>query len=459
MSPLVLLLAASLPAVPPESARPLPLRLERGQEFVYQARHTQESDRPGSRTSCSVVTHVLILDHGPQGTLAAFMTAQHFDGPPGSGSVPAARLEMGRIDSVGRVSLVDCVTAVPRIPIDGAPSMETLPFVDLPHVEPGRTWEVADRELGPQTWRVLVTAAHKHGQCLKLKGEQSSAGKAAGGLIWNREEIAWILQYDGSVVRSERMTRWQTESGETFKATTVTDLIDQPGSMPPQQFADRRAEINEARQFARELAELMKPRGEPNLRGYDDLLRAMDRRRELGTPYTAAITSLRRRAEMARRGERPPEAIVIAPRVEVRSSPRDVGEAAPELAVPPVGVGASISLDSLRGRPAVLVFFKPSSRLTAHVLGYVRDASRTHGERVAVVSLACEGNSAAFPKDFKFDLPVHDGRAALSAFAGASTPRIVVLDGKGVIRVIAPGWGGEYGDWLHKELTTIMQEK
>ena len=67
MVAIVLLVAGSVVALPPGGGQPAPVRLERGQEFIYHASHTQESDRPGSRLARSIDTYVLILDTGPAG--------------------------------------------------------------------------------------------------------------------------------------------------------------------------------------------------------------------------------------------------------------------------------------------------------------------------------------------------------------------------------------------------------
>ena len=108
----------------------------------------------------------------------------------------------------------------------------------------------------------------------------------------------------------------------------------------------------------------------------------------------------------------------------------------------------------------LLVFFKPSSKLQDHVFAYLRAASTSYAGPIHVLALAVDtpGPEALRLKTEQRLGVIYDGSDALSQFAGRSTPRIVILDSAGTIRVIAPGWGGEYPEWLHKELLKLVQK-
>ena len=87
-----------------------------------------------------------------------------------------------------------------RLPIDGPPTLETYPFLQLPPAmpEPGRAWEVADPDFGPQVWKTLLTEFRERGRCLKLHGQQSAGDwSQAGRLVWRRQEVVWLLLQEG----------------------------------------------------------------------------------------------------------------------------------------------------------------------------------------------------------------------------------------------------------------------
>lgn len=447
----------------------LPLRLERGQEFVYDAQYTQESERPGSRFSRSLKTHALILDVDAAGSAqVAFMTEQRVEGKPGEEATSLAHLSLGRVDTLGRVRL-ESMTGSSRLPIDGAPTLETLPFVEWPRerVEPGHTWTVEDPELGPQTWRLLNQELRDLGRCFKLKARQSSGDwNRVDRVVWRREDDASVLVVEGYVSHWERRTEWRTVSGDLFKSTTVLNLSAIPGPLTDGAIRARRLEIAEASRFAARLAELMKPRGEPDIQGYTNLLHDIDRYQSRGTPYYAAIQSVRRRAELARRGERPPEPIVIrvgrdTPAIPKSPRAADIDDPAPSIGLTNVRNGEQQLLASLRGKPVLLVFFKPTSPLIDVTLRYLRRTA-PYRDAVHVVPVAVDGSRDDIEKlraAHKLPGDVFESRTALAQFAGRSTPRFIVIDKRGIIRLMLPGWNGEFPEQIHKELESILAAK
>ena len=461
MGSLLLFLAGILPATPPEIARPIPLRLEAGEEFLYHSVYTQESDRPGTRVTRLLDTYVLILETSPKGTQAAIMTEMRVDGKPGAEAVPVVRLELARIDPFGRVTL-ESTSTLPHVPIDGPPTLDVLPFIELPAAlpDPGRPWNSADNDGGMIAWRMLVAEKYGDYRCIKLKGEQSSGDwNLAGRTVWKRNQTAWMSLAYGFVVHLERATDWRTESGELWKSSLVADLTSMPLTNTMEEFKERRHEILESIRFAKELAELMKPRGEPDFRGYDNLLQRIDRYISRSTPYAAAIQCLRRKTEQARNGERPPEPLVVRTGMDP-AKPIEDGETAPDFVASNFAGGAALKINQLRGRPVVLVFFKPSSRLATPVLKYVQATMSPYGGRVHVIAMAVENDSTAIAKlrsELKLQFPIYDGQAALAMFAGHSTPRTIVLDKTGTVDLILHGWNGEFPELIHKELIKLVE--
>src|SRR5262249_4547250 len=135
----------------------------------------------------------------------------------------------------------------------------------------------------------------------------------------------------------------------------------------------------------------------------------------------------------------------------------EVGQPAPDLALREVGTGTLLPLATLRGKPIVLVFFEATATPDDHVIRYIRAATRDYAGRVHVLPLMIDGDPAALHR-VRLGLPVYAGRPALAAL-GFSTPRAMILDGKGVVRLIAPGWDADYRDLLHNALVKIITGK
>src|SRR5262245_41119562 len=465
MTPIVLLVATMLPAAPPGETRAVPLRLERGQEFVYHAVYNQDSDRPGSHLTRLLDTHVLILEVTPQGAQAALMTVMRVENKQGEEPVPVVRVEYARINPYGRVTF-DPTSPLPYLPIDGPPSLDPLPFIELPAraPEPHRAWEGADVDQVSLGRRLLVAEFHPLDRCWKIKSEQSSGNwNVAGRTVWKREEMAWMSLQHGFVVRLERTTEWRTESGERWKSSLIADLDGLPAEWDGDSahLKERKAEIKAAVDFAKELNELTKPRGEPDYRGYTNLLHRLDRYVSRETPYAVAMKSLRRRTELARSGERPPDPLIIRTQKE---SPRPVEEdqPLPDFTANDFGGGPALHSASLKGRPSLLIFFKPKSPHGAAVLRYAEAATIAYvkkAQRVNVVLLAAEGDSSELAKlrsERQLEVPIYDGRAVIGLFSGRSTPRVIVLDKAATVKTVYSGWNGEFKDLIHKELLKLI---
>lgn len=464
MTRVLWLIAGSLLAAPPSTGRIIPLRVERGQEFVYFASYERRGEKPTAYQSCQLVSHVLVLDADSTGIQAAFMTEQRLPRSSPGEAVGLVRLELGRIAPSGRVSW-ESPSPGPRLPIDMPPTLEFYPFLELPsaEVQPGQSWRTEDPETGPMEWRALILERRERGRCLKLQGEQASRDwLEPGKFVWRRKETVSVLLHEGFVDHAERELTWRSESGDVYSSTTVIDLYAPPAPIPAGEFRARLADIRAALQFSARLQELLKPRGEPDYRGYDDLLRAIDRHTDQGSPYAAAIRSIRRQAQMARAGERPPEPIVVRaeppPDTADRSAPQR-GAPVPAVEVADPKTGVKVSFAAYRGRPVVVLFIRPQSRLHPWVLEYAKAASQSYAGRVHVLVLLVEGDAddaTRLREQYKLGFPILSGKSLFQALGGKRTPSVWVLDELGQVRMEAPGWGGEYPDLIHKEVVEAL---
>src|SRR5579859_3196622 len=120
-------------APPSDGASPLRLRIEKGQEFVFRGNYSETVNRPGAKLSqtYAVESYVFILSQGPNGADAAFLTVQRPAKQNGQEVLPVARMELGKVDDLGRIKFTR-KNSCPRVPPEGPPNLETRAFVELP---------------------------------------------------------------------------------------------------------------------------------------------------------------------------------------------------------------------------------------------------------------------------------------------------------------------------------------
>jgi len=464
MGCLVVAIAAVFAGAPPgEDGSQLPLRLEKGQEFVYRGIYSETVSRPGAKSTrnCDLECLIFILNTAPNATDAAFLTIQRTPKQTGKDLPPIARMELAKVDELGRIKFTR-KSSQPRLPPEQPPSLETRAFVELPAsgVSGGLSWEAAEDGERPMTWTVAGVDHRSCGDCLRLIGrQQSDSWKRPGTVGWQREDIVWLKLKGGYAVRIERRWNNRDEDGEIgHRSVMVMELETyNPATLPPSEDLARRTEIQHTQRFADEFDALMQSPG--NRHGYDPLLAQIQThlKNRAPTTYREALLTLRRNVEAARNGERAPDLAVMGNR---EPSPADAGELAPEMLLADTITGETVRLSRLSGQPVVLIFFKPNSPMVRHVLAYADDAKSAYAGKGHVVALAVSGEAGAIVQlrsQLRVKIPIHDGRNAVRLFAGESTPRIVILDKSGTIHSITPGWGGEYPERFAKELAGLLQ--
>jgi hypothetical protein len=176
------------------------------------------------------------------------------------------------------------------------------------------------------------------------------------------------------------------------------------------------------------------------------------------TAYREAVLAVRRQLEAARRGE-------AAPAVSPPTPAVPVGGPAPRREEPQAGQPAAdfragdVRLADLRGKPAVLVFFKPAA-VTADLSLAVADAlHKRYAGRVAVLPLVVFADPAEGVKDrdrLRLAVPVYDGSAAGPAYGVETFPRFVVIDAAGVVRWAFAGVGAETGYLVREQVDALL---
>ena len=157
------------------------------------------------------------------------------------------------------------------------------------------------------------------------------------------------------------------------------------------------------------------------------------------TPFRPAIERLDGLAESLLNAEDAPEepVIVLAGRREAA-----VGERAPHFVVRDVKTGETISRKTTRGRPVLLVYIDPKSRLSRQTLQAAVAAARGCDLSLyAVCTSYDEATEAALREEVPGEYAVCMGGGGDSAYGIQGTPHVVLIDGEGILRVNQLGYG------------------
>ena len=340
-------------------------------------------------------------------------------------ALASARLVFVRVDSRGRAFQLRPAPALPlalaraeRVGL--APECDPGLFVPRPEAPPREGDTFAD---GPVRWTVGAASVWNGAQVVEL------AGTLPGGEP-RRDERVWVSSADGL----PRVVHRQSEQFERMARvhfTRSTLEMQPPTPHRGEGYALLRNEIEQAYAFA------VSPPTEA--------LAAKIERYRRETPPTSfrdAIDAAARRCAAGLRGELVPDA---------KAAALKLGERVPDFLATDCD-GGTLKLSGLRGRPVVLVFFRPQSPTSAGALE-VAEALAAKFPRAAVLPLAVADFPAARTQRLAMKLRtrVYDG----SACAVESWPRYLLLDAEGVLRWQFEGHGAETGYLAREELERL----
>ncbi len=159
------------------------------------------------------------------------------------------------------------------------------------------------------------------------------------------------------------------------------------------------------------------------------------------TPYREAILAVRHDLEGARRGEIP---LSVASEETSGTATVAVGQRVPDFLVSDLTGKESVRLTRLLGRPVFLFFYNPVTENGKEVLRFAQGLHQRHGDKLSIMALAVGTNADAARKqhtDWRLPFPVLDGNGLHQTFAVDATPRLVVLDREGIMRLCHHGVG------------------
>jgi len=470
--------AATRPVPPPAAARPigwsLAPQLGRGQELVYRGTFTEKAT--GSQVQFQrehrLEARFFVLDAPARGLDLAALTTVQVKQPPlpgGARREPLAasvRLERLFVDLQGQARVVGGAT--PAVPLDGPPTLELGTFVALPRgrVATHQGWEVSEPGRPAQAWKVEGPDTANQQACVKLVGLQQSDDwdrPRADRSAWRRQDTVWIATRTGLAVKLERVIEQRAPARQEVSQRSVLSC-DLATSLQynGQMAMDRRQEVQQALALRLAAAPLL-PAPAKSGKQLAALLRKINTHLETTppTPYRAAVLQVQRHVQAASKGEVVPVTRTEAPPEPKRPAVAAIGEPAPDfLATSFTGPG-SARLAQWKGKPVVLVFYHPSSPTATELLELAQKLHADFGKYAQVVGMCVHNDARAVltqRTELKLGFPILHGGGQMASYAVEVTPKVVVIDGKGVVRAATSGWGSETADEVTRELRQWLRQ-
>lgn len=440
-------------------------RLAKAQELVYRGTFAEESRSGGVHFNRSyrVETRVFVLDAPVRAADVVLLTmVKPRDAKPGDQPVVAAvGLERAQMEADGRV-----VGSNLMIPLEGPPRIESGMFVQIPtgRISQGQGWDTTEVGRPPRVWRVVGGELVNGTSCVKLVSVQQSEDwdqPRNDTTAWRREDQVWLSPRTGIATRVERnIDRREPGRRDPNQRAVLRYELESILQYPGQLFEDRKQEALQAQGFSQAARPLLtSPKGNgPQLQA---LLAKINYHldKETPTPYREAVLQVKRNVEAAQRGETP----VILTGSSRAAAVADLGQPAPDFVVSYLThSGPSFHLHQWLGRPIVLIFYNPSSPTGADLLRFAQKLATDNDGKMAVFGLAVAGDSNQVRKqwgDLRLTFPVLNGSGLRTSYAVETTPKVVLLDGSGVVRGAYLGWGSETPREVMAELRQWLPRK
>jgi hypothetical protein len=352
------------------------------------------------------------------------------------------------------------------VPLDGFAPFEFGMFPPRPpRSAPDKPWAVAsaDPNRQPETWQAQGSEFVTAERCALLVMNQHHANwaKPVGGHpAWHRADAAWVAT-DGTARKVHRVVKHRDGLATELAAWVEVkyELKDQTRVIG-RTFDRYRRDVETAFAAAADVAPFLPDAVRVGPKPFEARLQKLDAYlsdSDAASPYREAVQAVRRQLDAARRGEvvskAAPAAGGLAPVAAKRPTWPEAGQLAPDFTT------GAFRLAEHRGKPVVLVFFKPGGETADLALAVADALQQKYGARAAVVALAVWGDAAAGAKDRdrrKMTVPVYDGALADTTYGPESVPRFVVLDGAGVVRWTFAGVGAETGHSAREQLDRLL---
>ena len=101
-------------------------------------------------------------------------------------------------------------------------------------------------------------------------------------------------------------------------------------------------------------------------------------------------------------------------------------------------------LKSYQGKPILVFFYNPATPLGKEVLTEVKRLSEKHTSRLGIMAMAVTPEAEIARKQhqqMKLSFSILDGNGLRLTFGADQTPRFVIVDSEGLVRLAQTGWG------------------
>ncbi len=472
-------------------APPAPIGLQKGDEFTFVGTITEAVERPANRfrRSHAIQLRVFVLDRQENWADVAVLTrlariddavtgavAPVTGAGPEKNSPPSVQLDIVRVHADGTVHLLTPTGSplklaadtpargLPLLPLDAFAASEFGVFPPHPpRNNAGEPWTVAAGNRPAETWQAKEFRFVNAERCQSLIMNQKSADweKSVGQTAWHRADEVWVSTQDGTARKVHRVIRQRDGNAAAPSAwVEVQYELKEETHLSDRLFDRARRDFEVAYTALADVAMLLPNAAKLNPKTFETRLARLDdhlKETDAASPYREAMLAARRALDAARRGESvapvAPTPVPIPMAVPARSQWPEEGQVAPDIKA------GSFRLSEQKGKPVVLVFFRPGGETTDLSLAIADALEKKYAGKAVVVPLAVFGEVAAAVKArdrLKFTVPVYDGSAAVSAYGIETVPRFALIDTAGKVRWAFSGVGAETGFLLKEEVDRLI---
>ncbi len=465
-----------------------PTGLAKGDELTFTGTVEEAVERPGTRfrRSQNLEIRVLVLEKKDAWVDVAVLTLLRRKDDAVAGAVgavtgggaekapPGARLDLLRVHADGSAHHLHPF-GPPPLTLDAKTPARTLPAIPLdtfapfefgmfpprvPRSAPERPWTVAstDPNRPAEVWQAQGTDFVTAERCSLLVANQQDPNWAkpiGGHSAWHRADAVWVSALDGTARKVHRVIKHRDGAATELAAwVEVKYELKEKTCVIGRTFDRYRCDVETAFSAGADLAPFLADAVKHGTKFFEtraQKLGAYLEQSDASSPYREAVLAVRRQLDAARRGE----SVTAPPLTSPKKLPAwpEPNQSAPDF------TAGTFRLSENRGKPVLLVFFKPGSETTDLALAIANALYEKHGARVAVVPLAVGGDLAAGTKDRdrrKLSVPVYDGAQADTAYGVESVPRFAVVDGAGVVKWTFAGVGAETGSSVKSQLERLL---
>jgi hypothetical protein len=474
-------------AAPPGAAG-----LQKGDELTFAGSVAEAVDRPAHRfrRKHSLELRVLVLEATDRSADVAVLTRLKRTDDAVTGAVgvvtgseadrntpPSIRLDLIRVHADGTVHLLT-PSGPPPLKLTADTPARTLPPPALdafsphefgvfpphpPHENRGEPWSVATPGRPTETWQARDTTFVNAERCRLLLMNQMSADwetPVGGQTAWHRADAVWVSTQDGTARKVHRVIRQR--DGKSESPSTWVEIryeLTEQGRLSGRTLDRSRRDVEVAYTALNDATTLVPEAAKLGTRTLEARLARLDAQIEEThptSPYREAMLAARRALDGARRGEiapLQPAAATLPGEAVVRPRWPQPGDTAPDF------TAGTFRLAEHRGRPVILVFFRPGGETAERSLAIAHAAAQRYSGRAVVATFAVFGDPAAGARDrdrLKLDIPVYDGSPVVTRYGIETAPRFLLIDTAGKVRWEFTGVGGETGFLLKEQADHLV---